>query len=83
MAEHTSVSFATANPMGWGLSRTVAMGNTSVSFATAGRAAEEPMHIRTGEGTSANGGMGILMAVESAHTPTAGKKTANGAAANS
>ncbi len=64
MADHTSGSFATANRMGWGRSRTVTSGNTSASFATAGRAAGEPMLIPTGEDTSANGGMGISMAVE-------------------
>ena len=41
------------------------------------------MLIPTDEDTSANGGMGISMAVESAHIPTVGKKTANGATANS
>ena len=50
--------------MGSGHSRTVGMGNTSVSFATAGRAAGEPMIIPTGEDTSANGGMGISTALE-------------------
>jgi hypothetical protein len=58
------------------------MGNTSGSFATAGLAAEELILIPTGEDTSANGGMGISMAAESAHIQTGAEKRANGAAAN-